>query len=224
MSLQFFNPWIGRMNRQQFLAGAFICGGAVYLGNEYIPEPALVVVCNFFFGFMLFIFVFRRLSDQQNNGIAHILDRHSIGFTPQDTANATYKAVFMPILIARGVSGMDPVLACVLMIMIGAPLAVLFMYMAIPALIIIGIFILIVFMAVGNPEANAYGYPPVGMDFRTTIPAIYPDALAAQFDAIEQEQYEARERALREQLEHVKTARKAKTGGASPYIEFRGRG
>lgn len=215
MSLQFLNPWIGRMNRQQFLAGAFICGGAMYLGTEYIPEPALVVVFNFFFGFMLFIFVFRRLSDQQNDGIAHILDRHSIGFTPQDTANATYKAIFIPLLIARGSSGMDPVLACVLMIMIGAPLAILFMYMANPALIILGIFIFFIFMAAGNPESNAYGYPPVGLDFRTTIPATYPDALAEQFDA--------RERELQEQLERVKATRKAKTSDSSHYVDFRGR-
>lgn len=221
MSLQFFNPWIGRMNRQQFLAGALICCGVMYLGTAYLPEPALIVVSNLFFGFMIFIFVFRRLSDQQNNSLPQ---RQSFVFKPQDTANATYKAVFIPLRVARGFSGMDPVLACVLMVLIGAPLALLFFYMAIPVLVILGIFTLMIFMAVGNPESNAYGYPPIGMDFRTTLPATYPEALAAQFEAIEQGQNEAREQELREQLEQVKTARKAKTSGASPYIEFRGRG
>lgn len=225
MSLQFFNPWIGRMNRQQFLAGAFICGGMMYLGTLFIPELALVIILNIFWGFMIFVFVFRRLADKRVEGDPNMLD--SIGqryplLDPQDPArllrslrNAQFLALF---------TAANSTVLTILLVIIALPLAMVAKKLAVPIQIGLALCIAGMLMARGNPQPNQYGYPPIGMDFRTTLPATYSAALAEQFEVIEQEQHEARERDLREQLERVKATRKAKIGGASPYIEFKGRG
>lgn len=83
--------------------------------------------------------------------------------------------------------------------------------------VIVGlIFFVVPLLLPNNRLSNKYGPPPVGFNLRTMLKATYPDAAAEQFDV--------RERELQQRLERAKAARKAKTGGASPYIEFKGRG
>lgn len=225
MSLQFFNPWIGRMNRQQFLAGAFICGGAMYLGTEYIPEPALSFSVYFFFGYMFLVFFARRVADQRNDDHDHIPERYR-------QANAAVGSLPSAIDFLQFFAGLtkfyqylaqNPVLGGILMIFGVYPIVYVVHTVSVPIAVAALAVLVLSLLGEGHPRKNKAGCPPISMDFSTTIPATYPVALAQQFEAIEQEQFEARERELQEQLERVKATRKAKTSDSSHYVDFRGR-
>ncbi len=213
------NPWIGRMNQQQFILGTALCAGAMFLGTSLIPEPALVYVLNICLGFMIIIFVSRRLNDQYDHDGSVILRR-------LDQIRRPFRYLFFMkwfaglyslgfIYLAVLCFFLPPVMYFLYFFFI-APVFLFFKKAFTPLLWIFAAFVSWLLLGGSYYRANKYGLPPIGMDFRTTLPGTYPDAAAEQFDV--------RERELQHRLERAKAARKAKTGGASPYIEFKGRG
>ncbi len=223
MNLQFFNPWIGRMNRQQFLLGGAVCVAAITLGTEMIQEPALVVISNVFFGFMLFVFVFRRLSDQRNDSVPHFIDKYA---PKEKSFEDTFSDALAKHLAISRLHGSliipFPVIAVLVAIM-AFPFILLLEKFSVPIQIALALYVTYIMMRPGHPHSNHYGLPPAGMDFHTTIPATYPDALIARFEKIVQEK-EQEERDFKDQLIALKTYRKAKKGGSTHFVEFKGRG
>ncbi|MCB1681493.1 MAG: hypothetical protein KDI65_06120 [Alphaproteobacteria bacterium] len=230
MSLQFFNPWIGRMNRQQFLLGVAVCGSGMFLGFHLIREPALIVILNILCCYFIFIFILRRLADQRPNPDL------SVSYEYLSTEDAYEIARANRIFFSRAASNfrraglfllpffpMSPVFLGVLFIFVGMPLIIIVKHLAIPIAAVLGTVVLFVMLAEGLPDANQYGYPPVGIDFRTTIPATYPDAMIERFDKIIQEKQQE-ERDFNTPFIELKAKRKAKTGGVTPFVEFKGRG
>ncbi|MBK9585446.1 MAG: hypothetical protein KA099_03500 [Alphaproteobacteria bacterium] len=230
MSLQFFNPWIGRMNRQQFLLGAALCGGIMFSGFHLIQEPALVVILNFICCYTIFVFVLRRLADQRPNPDVSVFYEYLSAEEAYESARAN------SILLARAATNfrqashlmvlfvpMNPVVLGVLFIVVVVPLMVIVEFLAIPILITLGALVLFIMLGDGLPYANQYGHPPLGMNFKTTIPATYPDALIERFDKVMQEK-QKEEQDFNDQLIALKTHRKAKTGGATQFVDFKGRG
>ena len=118
---------------------------------------------------------------------------------------------------------MNPVVLGVLFIVVVVPLMVIVEFLAIPILITLGALVLFIMLGDGLPYANQYGHPPLGMNFKTTIPATYPDALIERFDKVMQEK-QKEEQDFNDQLIALKTHRKAKTGGATQFVDFKGRG
>ncbi len=195
MSLQFFNPWIGRMNRQQFLLGAAVCGAAIYLGTSLIKQPALVVALNVFFGFMLFVFVMRRLSDQHS-------DDHSQKSKRFTLAKQWFEDM-APVLLypLKAYARLSRRLRCYpyisyifsffvfLFLWVLAAIyktfafAITLVQMTLIASLLFCIFY--VLMRAGNTEPNHYGRPPEGMNFWTTVPATYPDKRKAAVEKLD---------------------------------------
>ncbi len=226
MSLQFFNPWIGRMNRQQFLLGAALCGAAIYLGTSLIKQPALVVSLNVFFGFMLFVFVMRRLADQRIDDVPYYLGQYGrsgevIGsFSPSPSGLRFLLKTSAGLTRFANSDPMAGVLVIFFLLFIGLLLVTT---IVIPFLALCGAVLFFRLLADGNPLPNQEGPPPIGFNFYTTSPATYPDALIERFDKVMQEK-QKEEQDFNDQLIALKTHRKAKTGGVTPYVEFRGRG
>ncbi len=193
MNLQFFNPWIGRMNRQQFAVTTALCLAAFLLGLYLTKNLIVISLMGAVCGYMFFIFLCRRLADPLAEDIPnHLLDYPSSGRYTLIMSLTSYPR-FPPVRPSRRLRfflnrlssppGSD-----------AGPFIFFFVFLPL-FFIIYGIisvltFLLLVLLRLvirGYPLFNRYGYPPVGMDFRTTLPLTYPHELALKFDALQKD-------------------------------------
>lgn len=177
MSLQFFNPWIGRMNRQQFLVGTAICVIAMFLSTHFIPEPAVGIILNIFMGFIVIVFVFRRLNDQHDQDGSVIwrrLDQIKRPFRYLFFLKwfaGLYSLGFFYLMIMT--IFLPPVLYFVFFFFVG-PIYLFFREFSTHLSVLFVAFVSWLLLGPSYYKINTYGLPPIGMDWRTMIPATYP--------------------------------------------------
>ncbi len=92
-------------------------------------------------------------------------------------------------------------------------------------IIAIALFSLIYLLRPGDKDPNQYGYPPIGLNFRTMVTATYPKDLIQGYKDKEQKAYEAHEAKFGKSLtdRDIRLSSDDEDVTVTEYVEFKGR-